>query len=52
MRRQKQTDNYFKNQKVKEEHKVVADRIKELELKVKQNQQVQEEAQHDFQTKL
>lgn len=38
MRRQKQSDNFFKNAKIKEEHKVISDRIKDLELKVKDNQ--------------
>lgn len=31
MRRQRQQDNFFKNDKIKDEHKVVIDRIKELE---------------------
>ena len=44
MRRQKQSDLYFKNQKAKDEQKVVSDRIKELELQVKDNKFKQEEA--------
>lgn len=52
MRRQKQSDLYFKNQKAKDEQKVVSDRIKELELQVKDNKFKQEEAQLDFAAKL
>jgi hypothetical protein len=32
MRRQSKNDNYFKNAKVKDEHRVVSERIKELEV--------------------
>ena len=38
MRRQKQNDNFFRNAKVKEESKVVSEKLKDLEQKVKQNQ--------------
>ena len=48
MRKQKNTDNYFKNLKVKEEHKVISDKIKDLESKVKQKQLVNEEDKDDF----
>lgn len=44
MRRQKQSDMYFKNAKVKEQHKVVSNRIKDLEQKVKANQHKNQEA--------
>lgn len=52
MRRQKQSDLYFKNQKAKDEQKVVTDRIKDLELQVKENKFKQEEALLDFASKL
>ena len=35
MRKQKKSDDYFKNLKVKEEHKVLRNRIEELEVKAK-----------------
>lgn len=37
MRKQKNSDNYFKNQKIKEEHKLVARNIQDLQEKVKKN---------------
>jgi len=35
MRKQKKSEDYFKNLKIKEEHKVLRNRIEELELKSK-----------------
>lgn len=52
MRRQNRTDNFFRNAKIKEEHKVVSERIKDLELKVKANNNKNHDAQEDFNTKL
>lgn len=52
MRRQKKSDEYFKNLKVKEEHKVLRNRIEELEIKAKQKQNVNEEDRETFQASL
>ena len=52
MRRQNRTDNFFRNAKIKEEHKVVSERIKDLELQVKANNNKNHDAQEDFNTKM
>lgn len=52
MRKQKKSDDYFKNLKVKEEHKVLRSRIEELELKSKQKQNINEEDRESFQASI
>lgn len=48
MRRQQKSENFFKNKKVKEEHKIVSERIKDLEQKVKDKRFKQDTQQNDF----